>query len=444
MGWRLEPETLRRGALAVLHTNDLGDWTRPAPRLYPHQWSWDSAFISIGLAHVDLDRALRELESLFVAQWSDGRLPHIVFNPRAHEYFPGPDWWASAASSPLAPRQPATSGLIQPPVHAMALLRMMHLARAQHAESLVARIGALYPRVLAWHRYLARFRDPQGTGLIVIYHPWESGTDNSPRWDAALARIQVGDLPPYQRHDLKHVADPSERPTQAEYDRYLWLVHLLKQAGYADQVIQREYPFQIGDVLMSAVLAAASRDLAEVGELLGRDRNELEELGSYVERFSRGVLAAWDEPLRLALDRDLRSAEPVRVQTCAGLAPLLLPRLEPELVEELVERVAGPGFAGAPGLLCPVVPSTVPGSPGYHPRAYWRGPSWPVFNWLVWRGLRQHGQAQAADRLRSANLELLARPGADFAEYFEPYTGEPLGSLQQSWTAAVALDWLEA
>ena len=28
------------------------------------------------------------------------------------------------------------------------------------------------------------------------------------------------------------------------------------------------------------------------------------------------------------------------------------------------------------------------------------------------------------------------------AENLEPYTGEPLGSMDQSWTAAVALDWL--
>ena len=32
--------------------------------------------------------------------------------------------------------------------------------------------------------------------------------------------------------------------------------------------------------------------------------------------------------------------------------------------------------------------------------------------------------------------------GRQFAEYFEPYTADPLGSLRQSWTAAVALDWL--
>ena len=31
-----------------------------------------------------------------------------------------------------------------------------------------------------------------------------------------------------------------------------------------------------------------------------------------------------------------------------------------------------------------------------------------------------------------------------FAEYFEPSTGEPLGSRDQSWTAAVSLDFLAA
>jgi glucosylglycerate hydrolase len=37
-------------------------------------------------------------------------------------------------------------------------------------------------------------------------------------------------------------------------------------------------------------------------------------------------------------------------------------------------------------------------------------------------------------------LKALAEGG--FAEHFEPFTGEALGSDDKSWTAAVALDWL--
>jgi hypothetical protein len=436
---RSSNDALRDAAVDVLRKNDLGGWTKPAPRLYPHQWSWDSAFIAIGLAHSDLERALRELETLFEAQWSDGRVPHIVFNPEAQDYFPGPERWASARSSPMAPRAPATSGLIQPPVHALALQRILHQAERERADKIVARIGALYPKVLEWHRYLARSRDPSQSGLLVIYHPWESGTDNSPRWDAALARLQVGDVPAYQRHDLKHVEDPSERPTHSEYDRYLWLVELLKQAGYDDAAIQREYPFQIRDALMSAIFAAACNALAEIAESLSRDRSELDELSS---RFSSGVQNAWDPDLRLSLDFDVVAGQSVKVETCAGLAPLLLPDLSSDLLREVVARLTGSGFAGAQGLAYPIVPSTSPGSAGFQPRAYWRGPSWPVANWLFWFGLAQHGQREAAANLRSANLALLDRPSADFAEYFEPFTAEPLGSLEQSWTAAVVLDWL--
>ena len=434
--------SLRAAALDVLRLNDLGGWTRPAPRLYPHQWSWDSAFIAIGLAHVDLDRALRELESLFAAQWADGRVPHIVFNPQSHDYFPGAERWACAAVSSAAPATPATSGLVQPPVHALAAWRICSRLTARNAP-LAARLEALYPKLVAWHRYLATRRDPQGSGLVTIFHPWESGTDNSPRWDTALARVQVGEMAPYQRHDLKHVAEAAERPSNAEYDRYLWLLELLKRVSYKDDDAHRAHPFQVKDVLFSAIFAAAGHALANLGAWLDAPAAERECVAGWSAAGAAAVQAAWDAHSELALDRDLLLDAPVRVQTCAGLSPILVPGLDAGLAERVAARLMGPDFASAPGFAYPVLPSTVPGSPGYEPRSYWRGPVWPVANWLFGWGLRRQGFASEAGRLRQANLALLARPDARFAEYFEPFSASPLGSREQSWTAAVALDWLE-
>jgi hypothetical protein len=252
----------------------------------------------------------------------------------------------------------------------------------------------------------------------------------------------VGPLPAYQRHDLKHVDDPSERPTHAEYDRYLWLVELLKLAGYDDQVIQQDYPFQIRDILMSGIFAAASHALADVARTLSRPSAEIAELDTMCDRTSAAVSAAWDTDLQVALDYDVVASEAVAVQTCAGLAPLLLPDVSSALLSTVVTRLEGEGFAGAKGLKFAVIPSTVPGTPGFQSRSYWRGPSWPVANWLYWWGLREHHQQEPAARLRAANLALLEQPNARLAEYFEPFTGEPLGSLDQSWTAAVVLHWL--
>ena len=168
----------------VLRRNDMGEWTRAAPDLYPHQWSWDSGFIAIGLAHLDTARAARELTGLFAHQWKNGKVPHIVFNPEAppDSYFPGAEHWASAGRFPDAPPAPPyTSALCQPPTHALGALRVWEVAR-ETGEEYVGRsiLRELYPRLLLWHRYLLTERDPEGSGLVTIYHPWESGTDNSP------------------------------------------------------------------------------------------------------------------------------------------------------------------------------------------------------------------------------------------------------------------------
>ena len=122
------PAVLAARAAATLGANDLGGWTKAAPRLYPHQWSWDSAFIAIGLAHLDTRRAAQELRTLFAAQWATGMVPHIVFNPDVPpgSYFPDAARWGCAALSPDAPpATPHTSGLCQPPVHAIASHRIL-------------------------------------------------------------------------------------------------------------------------------------------------------------------------------------------------------------------------------------------------------------------------------------------------------------------------------
>jgi hypothetical protein len=101
-------EGLAARAQEVLAQNDMGGWTKGASDLYPHQWSWDSGFIAIGLAHLDTGRAARELLTLFQHQWKTGKVPHIVFNPDAppDSYFPGAEHWSCAAASPQAPPRP--------------------------------------------------------------------------------------------------------------------------------------------------------------------------------------------------------------------------------------------------------------------------------------------------------------------------------------------------
>jgi len=426
----------------VLRGNSSGTMTKAAPDLYPHQWSWDAAFVSVGLAHVDIPRACAELDALFAGQWRTGMVPHIVFDPEERGYFPGPDRWACAEHTQDAPVMPPTSGLCQPAVHALAVERIDRIAARRggdDAATVTRWLPQAYEHLLAWHRYLAHGRDPTGSGLLTIYHGWESGMDNSPRWDAVYDRIRVGpDLPAYERRDTTVVSDVDQRPTDAEYDRYLWIVEELKRADYDDARVQATVSFLATDVFASAVFAAANDALARLADRLGTGDGP--ELRAYAERFRRGVAASIDPETGLALDTDLRTREWLRVQTLAGFAPLVCGGLDPPQLRRMVQLLESPRWSGHPRLRWAVLPSTSPASPDFRPRAYWRGPSWPVLNWFfVWM-LNASGEREAAARLRRGTLDQLA--DGSLSEYYEPFTGEALGSTDQSWTAAAALDLL--
>jgi glucosylglycerate hydrolase len=124
----------------------------------------------------------------------------------------------------------------------------------------------------------------------------------------------------------------------------------------------------------------------------------------------------------------------------AGFAPLVAGGLRARRLATVLETLRSRSFLDYPGLRWSLPPSTSPEDTGFNSRSYWRGPVWPVIDWLLWWAFMRAGEHQLAEDVRESSLEQIAEGG--FAEYFEPFTGEPLGSREQSWTAAVALDWL--
>lgn len=433
-------DSLHEGAVEVLRRNDLGTMTSASPDLYPHMWSWDAAFVAIGLARIDVPRAVTELRTLLAAQWSTGMVPHIVFASDNGDYFPGPDRWGTDAAQ-ARPAGVATSGICQPPVHAIALRHILDRGRERGgtdrrvAEDFAA---ASFDGWLAWHRWLARVRDPDGVGLVEIHHGWESGFDNSPRWDGPYARIVPGAVAPFTRRDTHHVGDAAERPTDAEYTRYLWLVDQMRSVGYDDGRVEQVIDFRVRDVFFSAVLAAASEVLAGIGAELGRlaDAIELREIAA---RFRSGVAATVDPATGLARDFDVLAGEWIGRETVAGFAPLVAGGPDALLAAQRA-LLQGERWMRHPALRFPLPPSTSPESPDFRRSAYWRGPVWPFLDLLLGWAIARDGAHDLATRLRQASLDQLA--DLSFAEYYDPISGAPLGSHAQAWTAAAALEWL--
>ena len=424
----MNAERLLADARGVLERNWTGAFTRPGLHLYPHQWSWDSAFAAIG----NVPPCARiELRTLFAGQWRNGLLPHIVFAPGLPDsaYFPSPSRW-DIQRSPDAPREPRTSGIVQPPLHATAVW-LVHQA-AQDEGFLRELAGPLR----AWHDYLYRARDLDGDGLVAIHHPWESGMDNSPAWDRALAAIRVppGAVPPYLRVDLSHAPD-AQRPTIHDYDEYLYLLEELKARDYDEQRIRADFPFAIADPLFNALLVRAGEDLASIAAALGEDPAPIR---AQAARTAAAIEARlWDEEAGLYAALDLRRGERMPAGSVAGLAPLFAGLGQAGRVERLTSALDGERFWPPGGH--PLASWDTTGT-AFDRRRYWRGPAWVNLNWLVAGGLRRHGLTEPAARLEAATLELVSRTG--FREYFDPLSGEGYGSRDFTWTAALVANLL--
>jgi Trehalase len=420
---------LAQQAVQVLDANWLGHATRASSALYPHQWSWDAACITVAYSHFDQQRAETELRSVFDGQWRSGLLPHIRFTDGVR-YFPGPEFWQTERS-PDAPEHPPTSGIVQPPVHAIALWHVYRNAADQ--ERATSFLRELMPKVAAWHEYLYRERTTDGEGLVELWHPWESGTDNSPLWDDALARIELDRVPEYQRVDTE-VVDASQRPTNAEYDRYAYLVQLYRDRDYDQARIRADVPFAVQDVLFNAILVRANENLARIAEVLDIDPEP------YVRwaELTRSSLDAklWDEQTGLYLDFDVRAGRPVPARTWGGLAPLYS-GVSAERASRLRETLEDFGVELDDGWAIASVPAD---DPSFDPARYWRGPVWPMTMWVIYNGLRRHGFDAEAERLRAAQLALARDRG--FWEHYNATTGEGQGTEHLSWTAAIVIDLL--
>jgi glycogen debranching enzyme len=416
--------SLSASAIDVLRRNDTGSFVKPGPYVYPFQWNWDSALVALGLARVDPKRGRTEVRSLLRGCWEDGMVPHIVFHPQAVDYSPGPELWDSAGC--VGAPALATSGLTQPPVLASAV-RALHEAEPDRAF-----LAEVLPAIDAWHRWIHRERDLDGSGLVAILHPWESA-DNAPRFDAALARIELREAPTVARSDRQHL-DAAERPTELDYRSYLAIVERLRLVGYRPSSLH-EAPFAYVDLCFNSVLAVAESDLAWLLREIGADAGRAEAAG---ERLRRALSELWDEGAGVYRERDLHGGE-ATTDTIADLFPLYAGVPDERQARRLFDDSLWSPERFGPSPEAPWAVTTVSkASPAFDSRRYWRGPVWVNINWFLVRGLERCGLSAEADELRALTLRLVERSG--FAEYYHPFTGEPLGSGDFSWSAALTLD----
>lgn len=430
-------------AQAVLKHNDRGLYTIPAHQLYPHQWLWDSCFIAIGLRHLDIERAKIEILTLLRGQWKNGMIPHMIFTP-GKAYRRDREIWRSWVS-PFAPdpEDVCTSGITQPPMLAEAIVAIGEKMTLVERRSWYRQV---FPALLQHHVWLYRDRDPHGEGLTLQIHPWETGLDNSPPWMhelhehllpwwiRALEKTKLETVVGWFRRDTKIV--PREQrfsniDAMALYDTQ----RRLRRKSYEIGKILDHALFAIEDLAFNCILIRANEHLLQIAKSI---RAEVPaELLLSIDLTRKSLEELWDPYTEQYYSRDFVTHRLIKVPSIAALLPLYTGIISKERADILVktienEHIFGPSYP---------IPSAPLNTPWFNPRRYWQGPTWFNTNWLIIDGLQRYGYKHHAEALIEGSLELVK--DGHFNEYFNPLTGEPLGSPDFSWTAAMTIDWLK-
>lgn len=425
-------------AAAVLKMNDRGQFTSPADGLYPHQWLWDSCFIAIGLRHIDVTRAQTELKSLIRGQWSNGMLPHMIFDSSvkfAHDR----NIWRSELSL-HAPLDISTTGITQPPVLAEAVVQIGKKLKAAERRSWYK---TMLPSLIAYHQWMYEERDPEHIGLVVQIHPYETGLDSTPPWVDQLYRYhypwwakilkQTGLIGIAQlvRRDTRHVP-ADQRMDNLDALLYYMVIRKIRAKRYDIKAILKRNPYAIQDASFNAIFIRANECLQEIAETVKQELPE--NLQANIQKSRASFERLWDPTRGQYFSRNITSGRLIKEPSIATLMPLYAGHITQERAQQLVrmlhdQKVFGTNYP---------VASVPMYSRYFNEVRYWQGPTWVNTNWMIIQGLERYGFTKEADIIRLKTLELVDTKG--FYEYFSPLTGEPAGAPNFSWTAALALD----
>ena len=427
----------------VLEQNDRGSYTVPAGDLYPHQWLWDSCFIAIGLRHLDVDRAMVELESLVKGQWANGMLPNIIFsNNRQHRR--EHNLWQSWLS-PHAPNGLITSGVTQPPMLAEAVVRVGQKLKMPDRRGWYKK---MYPHLVKYHLWMYRERDLFGEGLISLVHPYESGTDNSPPWIVEVRRhawpwwlnliewLKLDRLVNLVRRDTRRLP-PGQRISNIEAIAYWALLRRLRSKAYDSKDILLNRPqIAIEDLIFNSIFIRANKHLRAIADVIGEPIPA--DITAKMEKTETALELLWDEKDGCYYSCSLVGRDLIREPTIASLLPLYSGCISEDRAKHLVgslkkRRQFKSSFP---------VPSVPLNSSYFNDLEYWQGPSWVNMNWLIIDGLRRYGFDEEAEKLKTQTIEMVKNKGC--YEYFSPLTGEPAGAANFSWTAALTIDLLSS
>lgn len=429
----------------VYLTNDHGTHTVPSEKIFPHMWKWDSAFFAIGMAHEDPERAALEIETYFEAQWGNGMGPNQIISPGLRFIFERFNLHSRA--NPNSPEDKHTSGISQPPMMAEAVWQVGQALEESDRKLFYKKMLPKLIDLHLWHfNERESITDGQRTGRVFVIHPYETGMDNSPPLLMPVREqfgINMAAKPSFKekivhgvmnilRRDLRNVP-ADERMYNRDVLAYQALTKQIRKHKYDAETIWQDPSIPLTeDLAYNAIFMQANIKLQKISRELEVELPE--DLQAGIARQQNGFEAFWNEDLQAYVSRNARTGKQIPIVTVSSLLPLYAFAHSDEVLpheSEVISALKNPHkfWTKFP---FPSVP--IDDFKHFDRYRYWSAPAWLWINKLIEYGLREHGHTEAANEV----LEVMI--SAEPNEYFDTFTGEPLGIGYFTGTAMVVMD----
>jgi len=389
-------------------------------KLYPAQWNWDSAFIALGYSYFNLNYAIKEITTLLDGQWKDGMVPHILFHNPNTNYYPNYTAWNCG-------NKIRSSGITQPPI--LATILKLILDKNKISNKQTKEIKKIVKKIIRFHEWFIKFRDPNKTGLVSILHPWESGYDNSPIWDEPMAKVTIEKNLKYKRADNKLIK-PDQRPLNIDYDRYVSIKNNLRKKKYNPKEIFKSSLFNVVDVGFNSLFLKANKDLIQISN---KFNIETSKISNYVKVTEKNILKLYDKKKGIFFSKDIRNNKKIYIPSITNyfilFADLDNDFINNRLIKNLKNHNKNDKYFFS---------SIKPSHNSFEEKRYWRGPVWINCNWFIYQGLKNK-DLKFSNYVKKKTIKLLEK--SKFYEYFSCKNGQPMGAKNFSWSASLYLDF---
>ena len=329
---------------------------------FPGVWNWDAAFIAMGVSRWDVRLAQEQAEIFYRFQREDGLFPDYIHKDKDYKqdaFGKPPVWpWAVEVMDRRVPDNAFLRRSWDPLVKNETFWRTQRFSEQDG---------------LFFYGASTQGKDRD------LHIRYESGWDNSVRWDAGIEHIYPVDLNCFMLtfyRSMRYIAFRLDKTEEA-------LAYSAKEEALRERILA----------------------------------------------------ALWDEEAQCFYDYDFAAKAFVRVLTPASFMPLWVG------IASGKQAAAMNVLASDPEKLFPGMPTVSYDDPEYKEDSYWRGPTWINVAYFAAKGLYDYGFRKTSMTIRDTLLNWMAKDES-IHENYDGKTGAPLCSAEFSWSSAFAMEMI--